>query len=105
MSKKFWIIWTITNIVMGICTYIIMGFGYMIGLASTGEDSRGIYLILALFGLVLLIIMFIANRMLYRGFSERSEEPISTKVMTAGNLLAWAVAIICYLIMASITIS
>ena len=105
MSKKFWAIWAITNTIMGICTYIIMGFGYMIGLASTGENPKGIYVILALFGLVLLIIMFIANRMLYRGFSERSDEPISPKVMTAGNLLAWAVAIICYLIMASITIS
>ena len=105
MSKKFWTIWAITNIVMGICTYIIMGFGYMIGLASSGGDPGKIYLVLALFGLVLLIIMFIANRMLYRGFSERSEEPISPKVMTVGNLLAWAVAIICYLIMASISIS
>ncbi|MCH5280442.1 MAG: hypothetical protein J1E61_03165 [Lachnospiraceae bacterium] len=105
MSKKFWIIWAITNIIMGICSYIIMGFGYMIAWAAAGANPRGIYIILALFGLVLFIIMFIANKMLYRGFSERSEEPISPKVMTGGNLLAWAVAIICYLIMASLTIS
>lgn len=97
MNKKYWMILAVTNVIMGVCGYVLMAFGFLAQIATGGMNVGRIYLILAVIGLVLLFIFYGANRTLYRGFSERSAVEIPNRVRTIGNLTAWATLVFLYI--------
>lgn len=98
MSKKLWLIWALVNMIMGICGYVLLAFGFFAGLAAGGQSVAVVYAVLAAVALVLLLLFFFANKVVYRVFAQRAEKEIPPIIMTAGNLLAWAVVIAVYLI-------
>ncbi|MGN0132471.1 MAG: hypothetical protein ACI4AA_08520 [Lachnospiraceae bacterium] len=102
MNNKYWALWGIINLIMGVCGYVLLGIGFVIGLANAGNGQTAVYVALAITALILLVLFHFGNRILYRVLSERSEKEIPAVVELAGNLLAWAIVIIVYLIMSFI---
>lgn len=98
MNKKYWAIWMIVNLIMGIGGYVFLGIGYIIGLANAGDNSGIVYGVLAIALFILLILIHFANRILCRVFSEASGTTIPGTVQLGGNLLAWAMVIAVYLV-------
>lgn len=99
MSKKYWILWAIVNLIMGFSGYVLLVLGFMVGLAKGEGNVTTVYVALAITGLILLFLIYLANRIFMRVICERSEQEIPKSVEPAGNLLAWAIVIILYLIM------
>lgn len=102
MSKKNWIIWVVVNLIMGVGGYVFLGIGYIIGLANAGNNINIVYVALAIALFILLLLIHFANRILYRVFSEGSSETVPGTVRLGGNLLAWAIVIVIYLILSFI---
>ena len=102
MNKKYWAILIIINIIMGFCGYVLMAFGFLTQVATGGNSAARIYLVLAAIGLVLLLLFFAANRIMYRVFSERNSEEIPGKVAAVGNITAWAALVCVYILVASL---
>lgn len=98
MNKKYWAIWIIVNLIMGAGGYVFLGIGYIIGLANAGDNPGIVYGALAIAVFILLVLIHFANRILCRVFSEGSGKTIPGTVQLGGNLLAWAIVIVVYLV-------
>ncbi len=99
MNKKYWALWGLINLIMGVGGYVLLVLGFMIGIANAGDNLTIVYVALAITAFILLILFYFANRILIRVISERSDGEIPKTVEPAGNLLAWAIVIAIYLIM------
>lgn len=101
MSKKYWALWAVVNLIMGIGGYVLLAIGFLFGVAlsSNADNHAVLYLALAIAGLLLLVLIYLANRIMTHIISERSGSKVPKTVEPAGNLLAWVVVIALYLIM------
>lgn len=99
MTKGNWLLWAFINIIMGICGYVLLAFGFFAAAAAVAQGQRTsiIYAVLAAVAFVLLLLFFVANKVLYKVFAQKGGKEIPPIIMTAGNLLAWAVVIVVYL--------
>ena len=100
MSGKNWIIWSATNIVLGILGYILLCMTFVMTLTLAGGNAPVIYMALSVVGLLLLLAFHFTNRSVYKGMSERCKETIPPIMIFAGNILSWMVLIGIYLVMA-----
>lgn len=99
MNKKYWALWGLINLIMGVCGYVLLVLGFMIGIAGGGGNVSAVYVALAITAFILVILFYFANRIFIKVVSERSDKSLPKTVEPAGNLLAWAIVIAIYLIM------
>lgn len=101
MSKKYWALWAVINLIMGAGGFVLLAIGFLFGVAwsANAANQSVLYITLAVAGFLLLWMICLANRIMVGILSQYSEKPIPPAVEPAGNLLAWAVVIVIYLFM------
>ncbi len=99
MKAKNWLLWSLTNIILGLLGYIVMGMIFMVTIAIAGANVVVVYLVLGIVGLLLLYGFYYTNRTVYKSISERTKENIPHALMLGGNMLAWITLILIYIAM------
>ena len=102
MKAKSWLLWSLTNIVLGILSYILLGMVFMITIAIAGANAVVVYLVLGIVALLLLFGFYYTNRTVYKSISEKTKENIPHALMLGGNMLAWITLILIYICMSNL---